>query len=72
MRHDFAGRGNVCFTGLYDFFQYGFAASRHLIDILEGDTVVRACLALGPSWKGHIVPFGIDECVLLSSVQNVD
>ena len=57
----YAGGGYVCSDGPYDFFAYSSAASRHLIDTLEGDTVVRACVARAPSWKGKIIPFGIDN-----------
>ena len=47
--------------GSFDYFKYGAAASRRLIDELEGDTVLRCCLSNAAKWNMCIVPFGIDN-----------
>ena len=61
----YSGGGWVWAAGLYDWFVY---KGRQPIDWKEGDTVLRACEALGPLWKGCIVPFGIDNSVIERSV----
>ena len=57
----YSGGGWVSSCGRYDFFVY---KGRQAIDYKEGDTVLRACEAMGPLWKDCIVPFGIDNSVI--------
>ena len=57
----FAGAGYVSQCGRYRFWRYGRAASRQLIDVLEGDAVVLAVEDLCDSWRRQMIPFGIDN-----------
>jgi hypothetical protein len=61
----YSGGGWVSSCGRYDLFTY---KGRQAIDYKEGDTVLRACEAMGPQWKDCIVPFGIDNSVIERSV----
>ena len=47
--------------GRFSWWRYGAAASRHPIDTLEGDTVLKAARDLGHLWRDKIVPFSIDN-----------
>ena len=59
-RH-YTGGGWHCADGECDFYRYGAAASRRLIDELEADTVLRCCIHNAPKWNKCRVPFGIDN-----------
>ena len=58
---DYAGGGYVSADGHYRFWQYGSSAARNPIDFLEGDTVLVAVADLKATWRGCMVPFGIDN-----------
>jgi hypothetical protein len=64
----YTGGGFISGCGRYHFFRYGNKASRHLIDELEGDTVVYACECMSPQWRHKVVPFGIDNSAFQLSV----
>lgn len=57
----YAGGGWVESGGRYDWFQYGTAAARRMIDFLEGDTVCVAVERLCGGWRGKWIPFGVDN-----------
>ena len=57
----YAGGGWVVADGAYDFYQYGASAKRSGIDTLEGDSVRRCCGDRGSTWRGMLIPFGIDN-----------
>ncbi len=57
----FTGGGYVVSDGFYDFFEYGSAASRNVIDALEGDVVRRAVAERSSGWQGKIISWGIDN-----------
>jgi hypothetical protein len=57
----FTGGGYVVSDGFYDFFEYGSAASRNIIDALEGDVVRRALAERGSGWQGQVISWGIDN-----------
>ena len=57
----YTGGGWHTADGEADYYVYGTSAARHLIDELEGDTVLRCCIHNGPKWKQCLVPFGIDN-----------
>jgi hypothetical protein len=63
----YTGGGYLESSGFYDFWSYGASASRKPIDYLEGDVVVEACKSRGSTWRGCIVPFGIDNKVIQCS-----
>ena len=63
----FAGGGWVSACGAYDWWVYGTAAKRKMIDFLEGDTVVEAVRALAPKWRGCVVEFWIDNSAFQKS-----
>ena len=63
----FAGGGWVSACGAYDWWVYGTAAARKMIDFLEGDTVVEAVRALAPRWRGCVVEFWIDNSAFQKS-----
>ena len=46
---------------------YGTSAARKPIDFIEGDVVVRACMERGETWRGMLVPFGIDNSAFQAS-----
>ena len=56
-----AGGGFVSADGTCHWQPYGRAASRRVIDELEGDWVELACERMCHKWKGMRVPFGIDN-----------
>ena len=55
------GGGFVSACGRYDFWTYSKKAGRKLIDYLEGDTVVVACMRLAHLWSGCIVSIFCDN-----------
>jgi hypothetical protein len=64
----YAGGGWVSKCGRYSFFQYGSRAARHLIDHLEGDTVVDCVLSMMGHWKNKVVRLGIDSMAFQRSL----
>lgn len=62
------GAGWVCQDGDADYWKMGTSAARNPIDEIEGDTVVRACVANAHKWHKCIVPFGIDNTAFERSV----
>ena len=56
-----AGGGYFSMCGAYDHWVYGSATSRQPIDYLEGDAVLVAAEALGPSWRARKVVCWIDN-----------
>jgi len=58
---EYTGGGFVSACGRYDFWKYGSRASRKLIDALEGDTVVVACMRMAHLWTGRIVTIFCDN-----------
>ena len=65
----YAGGGYCCADGPYDFWVYGSSAKRKCIDYLEGETMVRACVAEGPAWRGKQIPFGLDNSSMELSIE---
>ena len=63
----FTGGGYVGSEGFADHFVYGTSAARKPIDFIEGDVVVRACLERGDTWRGMLIPFGIDNSAFQAS-----
>ena len=63
------GGGWVVNDGTYSYYTYGSAASRKPIDYLEGDSVVRCCLANAHKWRGCIVRAGIDNTSFENSLE---
>ena len=57
----YSGGGYLFSDGVADYFQYGSSASRHSINVLEGDVVLRACMRRGHRWFEMLIPFGIDN-----------
>jgi hypothetical protein len=57
----FAGGGYFSEEGAFRYWVYGSAASKQLIDCLEGDAVLVAVTDLAPSWRGKVVPLHIDN-----------
>ena len=57
----YVGGGYVSQCGRHRWWSYGTSAKRKPIDWLEGDTVVVAAEDMGESWRGHKVPFGVDN-----------
>ena len=66
---DYTGGGYCGSDGFYDFFKYAKSATRRPIDFLEADVVRRACGERGHSWKGMLVPFGMDNQAFEKSVE---
>ena len=58
-RHTGGGYFSEC--GAYDFWKYGSRVARQHIDALEGLAILRAAQALGPSWRGKVVPIHCDN-----------
>ena len=65
----YTGGGWVVSDGEADYFKYGSSASRHMIDELEGDTVLRGLVHNGHKWKKCIVPAGIDNMAFEKSAE---
>ena len=63
----YTGGGYVGSDGFADYFVYGTSAARKPIDFIEGDVVVRACMERGETWRGMLVPFGIDNSAFQAS-----
>ena len=59
-RH-FSGGGWLVSDGECDHFKYGTSASRHPIDELQGDTVLRGLSHNAHKWYKCLVPVGIDN-----------
>ena len=57
----YVGGGYFSGCGRYSWWRYGASASRKPIDVLEGDTVVKAAAELGHLWHQCRVPFLIDN-----------
>ena len=57
----YVGGGYFSMCGRFSWWRYGASASRHPIDALEGDAVVKAAGDLGHLWSERIVPFSIDN-----------
>ena len=57
----YTGGGYLSMCGRFSWWRYGSSASRHPIDTLEGDTVLKAARDLGRFWRGKVVPFSIDN-----------
>ena len=57
----FAGGGYFSYCGRYNFWSYGSASRRRLIDEIEGDTAYVAALELGHLWAGKVVNFWVDN-----------
>ena len=65
----YAGGGFVSAAGPYSYWPYGTSAARKPIDFLEGDTAVHTCELLGHTWRGCMVPFGVDNQAFKASAQ---
>ena len=66
----YTGGGFVSQCGRYGYWRYGTSAARKPIDYLEGDTVVHTAELIGDSWRGCLVPFGVDnQAFQLSAVK---
>lgn len=57
----YVGGGYFSGCGRYSWWRYGTSASRRPIDVLEGDTVVKAACDLGDLWSNCRVPLFIDN-----------
>ena len=57
----YSGGGWCSSWGPYDFWRYGTAASRKPIDFLEGDTMIVSVESQGPTWKGRLVRYNMDN-----------
>ena len=57
----YVGGGYFSGCGRYSWWRYGSSAARKPIDVLEGDTVVKAASELGHLWRKCRVPFLIDN-----------
>ena len=64
---EYTGGGYVGSDGFADHFVYGTSAARKPIDFIEGDVVVRACMERGETWRGMLIPFGIDNSAFQAS-----
>ena len=58
-RHTGGGFFSEC--GAYDYWKFGSRVSRQHIDALEGLAILRAARALGPTWRGKVVPIHCDN-----------
>ena len=57
----YVGGGYLSACGRHSWWQYGPSAARKPIDVLEGDTVVKAACDLGHLWSNCRVPLLIDN-----------
>ena len=57
----YSGGGWCSSWGPFDFWRYGTAASRKPIDFLEGDTMICSVESQGPTWKGRLVRYNMDN-----------
>ena len=65
----YTGGGWATSDGEADYFKYGSSASRHPIDELEGDTVLKGLIHNAPKWRRCIVPSGIDNSAFEQSAE---
>ena len=64
-----AGGGWVDMSGAFDWFRYGSAATRQMIDFLEGDTAVCCLSRMGAAWAGKWIPWGVDNAAFQGAAQ---
>ena len=57
----YSGGGWCSSWGPFDYWRYGTAASKKPIDFLEGDTMICSVESQGPTWKGKIVRYNMDN-----------